>query len=79
MNYISSRGGRTVYDYDTMKIVRPSDKDTVVVEMLGLYQDYAIEGGSGDLHSAPNGYSWHTVRLVFIKENGAWKLDGASY
>ena len=79
MNYISSRGGRTVYDYDTMKIVRPSDRDTVVVELMGLYQDYAVKGASGNLHTAPDGYSWHTVKLVFVKENGAWKLDGASY
>ena len=76
MNYISARGGRTVFDYDTMKIVRPSNANTIIVEMKGLYQDYT----SSDSNEAePNGYSWHTVKLAFVKENGAWKLDGASY
>jgi len=82
MNYISARGGRTVYDYDTMKIVKPSDADTVVIEIKGLYQDYASDvkdGNYDDWESVPDGYSWHTVRLTFVKENGAWKLDGASY
>ena len=82
MNYISARGGRTVYDYDTMKIVRPSDADTLVVEIKGLYQNYAssiTNGNYDDMKSEPNGYSWHTVKLTFVKENGAWKLAGASY
>jgi len=76
MNYISARGGRTVYDYDTMKIVSPSNANTIVVELKGLYQDYTA---SGPNNTEPGGYSWHTVKLTFVKENGAWKLDGASY
>ena len=79
MNYISSRGGRTVYDYDTMKIVKPSDRDTVVIEIKGLYQNYVSTGDYDTNKTVPNGYSWHTVRLTFVKESGAWKLAGASY
>ena len=82
MNYISGRGGRTVYDYDTMKIIKPSDADTVVIQIMGLYQDYTLDTSSSnynDWDSDPSGYSWHAVKLVFVKENGAWKLDGASY
>ena len=82
MDYIESRGGRTVYDYSTMKIVKPSNATTLVVEVLGLYQDNILDTSSSnydDWVSSPAGYSWHTVKLTFVLEGGAWKLDGASY
>ena len=82
MDYIESRGGRTVYDYSTMKIVKPSNATTVVVEILGLYQDNSLDTSSlnyDEWVSTPEGYSWHTVKLTFVLEDGAWKLDGASY
>ena len=82
MDYINSRGGRTVYDYDTMKIVRPSDRDTLVVEIHAYYQDYTLDSSAQDVddwHSVPSGYSWHTVRIYFVKQNGEWRLDAATY
>lgn len=82
MDYIGTRGGRTVYDYSTMKIVKPSNATTIVVEVLGLYQDNTLDTSSENYDewvSTPTGYSWHTVKLTFVLEGGAWKLDGASY
>lgn len=82
MDYIETRGGRTVYDYSTMKIVKPSNATTIVVEILGLYQDNTLDTSSANYDewvSTPAGYSWHTVKLTFVLEGGAWKLDGASY
>lgn len=82
MDYINSRGGRTVYDYDTMKIIKPSDKDTLVVEIHAYYQDYTLDSSASDVDdwvSVPSGYSWHAVRLYFVKQNGEWRLDAGSY
>ena len=82
MDYINSRGGRTVYDYDTMKIIKPSDKDTLVVEIHAYYQDYTLDSSSDNLDdwtSSPSGYSWHAVRLYFVKQNGEWRLDAGTY
>ena len=82
MDYIDARGGRTVYDYSTMKIVKPSNASTLVVELLGLYQDNTLDTSAGsydDWVSTPEGYSWHSIKITFVLENGKWKLDGASY
>ena len=82
MDYINSRGGRTIYDYDTMKIVRPSDKDTLVVEIHAYYQDYTLDSSGADIDdwtSVPSGYSWHALRLYFVKQNGEWRLDAGTY
>lgn len=83
MNYIDSRGGRTVYDYDTMKIVEPSDGDTLVVEILAWYQDTTIDSSADDpsdwVAGVPSGYSWHTARIVFVKQGNSWRLDTATY
>lgn len=83
MNYIDSRGGRTVYDYDTMKIVEPSDGDTLVVEILAWYQDTTIDSSAGApsdwIAGVPSGYSWHTARIIFVKQGNGWRLDTATY
>lgn len=82
MDYINSRGGRTVYDYETMEIVRPSDADTLVVEINAWFQDYTLDTSSenvDDWVSKPDGYSWHRITLYFVKQSGTWKLDSATY
>ncbi len=81
MNFIDSRGGRTVYDYDTMKIIEPSDADTLNVEIKAFYQREFLDSSSDnvdDWSSKPE-YVWETIVVCFIKENGAWRLDNATY
>ncbi len=81
MNFIDSRGGRTVYDYDTMRILEPSDADTLNIELKGYYQLQIFDTSPEDVDdwsSSPE-YVWTTVVLCFIKENGAWRLDTATY
>lgn len=60
------------YDYDTMKIIKPSRADLVNIEITanGRYIDYenfAVVTGE------------HTVTLTFVFENGAWRLDTPTY
>lgn len=83
MDYINTRGGRTVYDYNTMKIVAPSNDETLVVEIAAWYQDTAIDSSSENpsdwVVGLPAGYSWHTIRIIFVKQAGEWRLDTATY
>ena len=60
------------YDYDTMKIVKPSRANTVNVEITasGRYIDY-------DNFAVVTGE--HTVILTFVLENGEWRLDTPTY
>ncbi len=81
MNFIDSRGGRTVYDYDTMRIIEPSDADTLNVEIKAYYQRSFLDTSSDnvdDWSSSPE-YVWEYIVICFVKENGAWKLDTATY
>ena len=55
---------KRIYDYDTMKIVRPSNGKRVTVEM-----DSHLEGQSETL----------TVRLSFVLQDGVWYLNSPSY
>ena len=60
------------YDYSTMKMIKPSRKDLVNVEITanGRYIDYDnFEVVTGE----------HTVTLTFVFENGAWRLDTPTY
>lgn len=60
------------YNYDTMKIVRPSRGDLVNIEIVanGRYIDYEnFEVKTGE----------HTVTLTFVFENGEWRLDTPTY
>ena len=60
------------YNYDTMKIIKPSRADLVNVEITatGRYIDY-------ENFSVVNGE--HTVTLTFVKEGGEWRLDTPTY
>ncbi len=81
MNFIESRGGRTVYDYDTMRIIEPSDADTLNVEIKAYYQRQFLDTSSDDVDdwsSSPE-YVWEKIVICFVKENGAWRLDNATY
>ena len=53
-----------IYDYDTMKIVRPSNGKQITVEV-----NSHLEGESETL----------TVRLSFIMQDGQWYLNSPSY
>ncbi len=60
------------YNYDTMKIVRPSRANLVNVEITanGRYLDFEnFEVRNGE----------HTVTLTFVFENGEWRLDTPTY
>ena len=60
------------YDYSTMKIVKPSKAQHVNVEIAanGRYIDYEnFEVRTGE----------HTVTLIFVFENGEWRLDTPTY
>lgn len=56
---------KRVYDYSTMKIVRPSDNDRVNIEIESF------------LVSAPE--IRRTINLAFQNENGEWYLDSPTY
>ena len=55
---------KRIYDYDSMKIVRPSNGKQITVEM-----DTHLEGESEHL----------TVRLSFVLQDGEWYLNSPSY
>lgn len=55
---------KRIYDYDTMKIVRPSNAKEITVTM-----DSHLEGSDEVLN----------VRLSFVKQDGEWYLDSPSY
>ncbi|MBO5269602.1 MAG: hypothetical protein J6B77_02370 [Clostridia bacterium] len=60
------------YDYETMQIAKPYNKDrvNVTVEAYGTYfssETKQIETGK------------HTVRLSFVLQNGVWRLDSPTY
>ena len=60
------------YNFDTMKIIKPSRADLVNIEItaVGRYIDYEnFEVVTGE----------HTVTLTFVFENGAWRLDTPTY
>ncbi len=60
----------TTYDYDSMKIVKPSSEKLVNIEITanGRYmEDFEIK------------YGEHTVILRFVNENGQWRLDTPTY
>lgn len=82
MNYIDSRGGRTVFDYDTMKILNGSSGDTLYVELLGFYQrkvfNTAEKNNYDELVSYPE-YIWEKMIITFVLENGVWRLDTPTY
>ena len=55
---------KRIYDYDTMKIARPSNANKITVTM-----DSHLEGSDEVLN----------VRLSFVKQNGEWFLDSPTY
>ncbi|MBO5701819.1 MAG: hypothetical protein J6S71_05225 [Clostridia bacterium] len=60
------------YDYDTMKIVKPSRANLINVEITAYgryidYENFAVINGE------------HTVTLTFVKEGGEWRLDTPTY
>ena len=55
---------KRIYDYDSMKIVRPSKANRITVEI-----DSHLEGSSEHL----------TVRLSLVKQSGEWFLDSPTY
>ena len=82
MEFIESVGGHAKYDVDTMKIVKPSDADTLVVEITANYLDYTFETVADDPYAVeklPGEYTDHTKKIYFEKENGKWRLDAAVY
>lgn len=56
---------KRIYDYSTMKIIRPSNQDRVNVEIESF------------LVSAPE--IRRTINLAFQNENGQWYLDSPTY
>ena len=79
MNFIDPRG-RTVYDYDTMRVVSPSDGDTLLIELAAYYQHESYEGSESlDKWETEYEYAWERVVVTFVKENGEWRLDSATY
>lgn len=82
MEFIESVGGHAKYDVDTMKIVKPSDADTLVIEISANYLDYTFETVADDPYAVeklPGEYTDHTKKIYFEKENGKWRLDAAIY
>jgi hypothetical protein len=61
MDYIDARGGRTVYDYSTMKISFPSNSKAFYVTMDSWLED------------SPSVVT--SVRLRFVLQDGQWYLD----
>lgn len=79
MNFIDPRG-RTVYDYDTMRVVSPSDGDTLMIELAAYYQHESYESSDSlDTWETEYEYAWERVVICFVKENGEWRLDNATY
>ena len=64
-DYTSFIKGKRIYDMSTAKIVRPSNKDFVNIEI----ESY--------LESSPDARI--KVTLSLIKQNGEWMLDSATY
>lgn len=56
---------RKIYDYSTMRIVKPSDDDYVTVE-IGAY-DVGMS------------HKMRTITITFVKEGGEWYLDSPTY
>lgn len=56
---------RKIYDYSTMKIIKPSDDDYVTVEI----ETYDI----GMSHKR------RVIEITFVKENGEWYLNSPTY
>ena len=54
-----------IYDYSTMKIVRPSNSERVNVEI--------------ESYVASNPDARRTITIAFQNENGIWYLDGPTY
>ena len=54
-----------IYDYSTMKIVRPSNSERVNVEI--------------ESYLASNPDARRTITIAFQNENGVWYLDGPTY
>ena len=82
MEFIESVGGHAKYDVGTMKIVKPSDADTLIIEIVANYLDYEFVTAADDEYAVekrPKGYSDHTKKIYFEKENGKWRLDAAIY
>ena len=60
------------YDYESMKIRKPYNKDRVNVEITAYGEYY-----SSETKQVENGA--HTVRLSFVIRNGVWRLDAPTY
>ena len=56
---------RKVYDYSTMKIVRPSDNDFVTVEI--------------EAYDVGMSHKRRVITITFVKENGEWYLNSPTY
>ena len=56
---------RKVYDYSTMKIVKPSDDDYVKVEL--------------EVYDVGMSHKRRVITVTFVKENGEWYLDSPTY
>ena len=54
-----------IYDYSTMKIVKPSNKERVNVQI--------------ESYVASNPDARRTITIAFQNENGEWYLDGPTY
>ena len=63
---------RRVYDFSTMRIAKPYNKDrvNVILEADGVYF-------SSETKKIENGR--HEVSLSFVLENGVWRLDSPTY
>ncbi len=56
---------RKVYDYSTMKIVKPSDDDYVTVEL--------------EAYDVGMSHKRRTITITFVKEGDEWYLDSPTY
>ena len=56
---------RKVYDFSTMKIVKPSDDDYVTVEI--------------DAYDVGMSHKPRTITITFVKEGDTWYLDSPTY
>ncbi len=62
----------TTYDYDSMKIIKPSKAELVNIEITAT-------GRYIDLDSLEVKYGEYTKTLRFVMENGEWRLDTPTY
>ncbi len=62
----------SAYDYDSMKIVKPSNAELVNIEITAT-------GRYIDLDSLEVKYGEYTKALRFVMENGEWRLDTPTY